>query len=48
MSTLLVRGAEVVVTMDDDRREIFGGGLFARDGLIEQVGTADELPDRSR
>jgi hypothetical protein len=41
MSTLLARNAEVLVTMDDDRREIPGGGLFARDGLIEQVGTTD-------
>ena len=45
MSTLLARNAEVLVTMDDQRREIEGGGLFARDGLIEQVGTTDELPD---
>ncbi len=44
MSTLLVRNASVVVTMDDDRREISGGGLFARDGWIEQVGPTEELP----
>ncbi len=30
--------------MDDQRREISGGGLFARDGFIEQVGPGDELP----
>jgi len=44
MPTLLVRGATVLVTMDDDRREIAGGGLFARDGVIEQVGPTDTLP----
>ncbi len=44
MSTLLVRNATVLVTMDDDRREIEGGGFFARDGRIEQVGLAAELP----
>ncbi len=44
MSTLLVRHAEVLVTMDGDRREIRGGGLFARDGFIDQVGATDSLP----
>ena len=45
MSTLLVKNAQVLVTMDPDRREIAGGGLFVRDGWIEQVGSAGELPD---
>jgi len=45
MTTLLIKNATVLVTMDDDRREISGGGLFARDGWIEQVGTIGELPD---
>ncbi|MDH3607299.1 MAG: 8-oxoguanine deaminase [Acidimicrobiia bacterium] len=45
MTTLLIKNATVLVTMDGDRREISGGGLFARDGWIEQVGTSDELPD---
>nr|WP_315855256.1 8-oxoguanine deaminase [Chenggangzhangella methanolivorans] len=30
--------------MDDGRREIADGALFARDGVIEQVGTTAELP----
>jgi len=30
--------------MDGARREIAGGGLFARDGWIEQVGPSDHLP----
>jgi cytosine/adenosine deaminase-related metal-dependent hydrolase len=30
--------------MDEARREIAGGGLFARDGWIENVGTSDHLP----
>jgi cytosine/adenosine deaminase-related metal-dependent hydrolase len=45
MPTLLVKNAHVLVTMDDGRREIPGGGLFARDGVIEQVGPASELPN---
>ncbi len=44
MSTLLVRNAAVLVTMDDERREIVGGGLYARDGWIEAVGPSDTLP----
>lgn len=44
MTTLLVRNAAVLVTMDGQRREIAAGGLFARDGVIEQVGTSAELP----
>lgn len=45
MTTLLVRNITTLVTMDDHRREIKGGGLFIRDGFIEQVGLADELPE---
>lgn len=44
MPTLLVKNADVLVTMDEARREIPGGGLFARDGVIEQVGATAELP----
>lgn len=44
MTTLLVRNAHVLVTMDGARREIAGGGLFARDGFIEQVGPSESLP----
>ncbi len=44
MGTLLVRNTAVLVTMDDARREIAGGGLFARDGRIEQVGPSADLP----
>ena len=45
MKTLLIRNAEILVTMDDHRREIAQGGLFIRDGFIEQVGPTSELPD---
>src|ERR687898_75550 len=30
--------------MDDERRELSNGGLFVRDGVIEQVGSTEELP----
>src|SRR3972149_3702141 len=44
MTTLLIIHTELLVTMDDHRREIPGGGLFIRDGLIEQVGPSSQLP----
>jgi len=43
MPALLIKHA-YIVTMDDSHREIPDGGLFARDGFIEQVGPTDELP----
>lgn len=47
MTTLLVKNAHVLVTMDGDRREITGGGLFARDGVIEQIGPTADLPGKA-
>jgi cytosine/adenosine deaminase-related metal-dependent hydrolase len=47
MTTLLLKNADVLVTMDAERREIAGGGVFVRDGVIEAVGTRDELPARA-
>ncbi len=44
MTTLLVRHASILVTMDGERREIPDGGFFARDGWIELVGPTKELP----
>ncbi|MBS1228316.1 MAG: 8-oxoguanine deaminase [Proteobacteria bacterium] len=44
MTTLLLKNADVLVTMDDQRREIPGGGVFIRDGVIEAVGASAELP----
>jgi cytosine/adenosine deaminase-related metal-dependent hydrolase len=44
MPSLLVRNAQILVTMDSGRREITGGGFFARDGFIEQVGPTADLP----
>ena len=41
---MLVKNAAVLATMDAGRREIPGGGLFIRDGKIEQVGPTADLP----
>ncbi len=44
MPTRLIRHADLVVTMDADRRRVPNGGLFIRDNVIEQVGPTHELP----
>lgn len=42
--SLLVKNAQMLVTMDASRREIAGGGLYAEDGVIKQVGDSAALP----
>ena len=44
MPTLLIKNAVTLATMDGTRREIAGGGLLARDGVIERVETTGDLP----
>src|SRR3989442_13081499 len=43
MTTLLIQNA-YIVTMDDRQREIPDGGLFIRDGFIDQVSATRDLP----
>ncbi len=43
MATLLIKNAHIV-TMDDKQTEIPNGGMFIRDGLIEQVDFVSQLP----
>ena len=45
MSTLLLKDADVVITMDPLGTTIRGGGVFICDNIIEQVGPTPELPD---
>ncbi len=47
MSTLLIKQATLVVTMDDAHRRIVDGGLFVRDNVIEAVAPTAELPQRA-
>jgi 8-oxoguanine deaminase len=42
--TLLVKNADVLVTMDAARREIRSGGLFVSDNRVVAVGPSAELP----
>ena len=43
-SSLLIKNARVVVTMDDTRREISNGAVYIIDNVIAQVGTSADLP----
>ena len=45
MPTLLARNADVLVTMDEGRRELRGAGLYAVDGFVRRVGPTESLPD---
>ncbi len=47
MATLLVKNAAVIVTMDDQRREIPQGAIFVRDGWIEEVGPSAAVPQEA-
>ena len=44
MPTLLAKNADVLVTMDGQRRELKNAGLYAEDGIIKKVGPNEELP----
>lgn len=43
MSSLLIENAEVLVTMDEGRREIENGAVLIRDNAIEMLGETDQL-----
>jgi cytosine/adenosine deaminase-related metal-dependent hydrolase len=45
---LLVRGAELVATVDDDRTEIAGGWVAVTDGLVSGVGPPGSEPPAQR
>jgi cytosine/adenosine deaminase-related metal-dependent hydrolase len=44
MSTLLLKNATLLVTMDDEGRRLAGGGLYVEDNVIRQVDSSDRLP----
>jgi hypothetical protein len=43
MPTLLAQNTDVLVAMDDEYLEFPNTALFARDGLIEQLGSSEGL-----
>jgi len=44
MSTLLIRHADMLLTMDSEPRRIPDGAIFVRDNVIEGIGPSEELP----
>ena len=44
MTTLLIKNANVIATMDAEDRELKDSAIFCRDGFIEQMGPTDTLP----
>ena len=44
MTTLLVKNADLLITMNPGRDQIAVGGLFVRDNAIEQVGATSDQP----
>ena len=45
MPTLLIKNIDVLVTMDDQRRELTHTNLYIKDGFIQAIGSLTELPD---
>ena len=44
MSTLLIKNADMLITMNTSRDRIAGGALFIRNNIVEQVGPSAKLP----
>ncbi|MDW7754724.1 MAG: 8-oxoguanine deaminase [Brevefilum sp.] len=47
MSTLLLKNIEVLVTMDDQRRELKNTAVFIKDGFIQAIGEEEDLPNNA-
>jgi len=47
MATLLAKNIHTLITMDEKRREIHNGAIYVRDGVIEALGTVDDMPFES-
>jgi 8-oxoguanine deaminase len=44
VTTLLVKNADIVITLDENRQKFSGGGIFIRDNVIQQVDFMKNLP----
>jgi len=47
MTTLLIHNADCIATLDDARTELRQASVFVRNGLIEAVGPATQLPTQA-
>jgi len=45
MSTILIKNIAVLVTMDDQRRELHDTNLYVKDGFIAAIGESQDMPD---
>lgn len=45
MSTILIKNIEMLVTMDDQRRELHHANLYIEDGFIKAIGDTQELSE---
>lgn len=45
MASLLLKNADIIVCMDEAGRELQASSIYCRDGMIEAVGVAEDLPD---
>ena len=45
MTTILVKNARLLITMNDADENIAGGAIFVRDNVIAWVGKSDEIPE---
>ena len=43
MGAIAVRNAEIIVTMDEERREIPRGGMLVKDGVIDSIASSEDL-----
>ena len=44
MSTLLIKNIEMLVTMDDQRRELQHSNIYINNGFIQAIGDAQDMP----
>ncbi len=44
MATLLIKNIDLLVTMDEDRRELHHASIFIKDGFIQAIGDLKDLP----
>jgi cytosine/adenosine deaminase-related metal-dependent hydrolase len=47
MPTLLIKNIEMLVTMDDQRRELSHTNLYIKDGFIQTIGALTNMPEKA-
>ncbi len=45
MSSLLIKNIDILVTMDEQRRELSAAAIYIKDGFIHAIGDLSELPN---